>query len=478
MAFESHFFSLQKKEYALLCGCSLSFWGGCSFSGSSILCLSKGSIMSVMNELGGPLVEMENQSKVMIRPITLKRSVAMLRTALYESGVESGVFRFLVFGPCDKFYHQGQPALEVTPFPTMANALFVRMKSCGDPDSAISGSLKLPEGRDHDGLLRELAIVLHNHSGKNGWKEVLDNVPPEPPPEKGLTEPSPISSVDPKGEGKMSSNLDMHQPLSAAALLPLQAEPVSAGASPSRDIAPSPPDVSGAQSLPTDDARASSRMIASFLAKDTSPPSTQASAHQDDFVKAKKGGTGKEHVYSEEQLTKFLLGVLKGSRDGLFQGKGNGPIAQEFFPERDPRGLVTSIAYKLMAMGWIHQAGSGTYRVDASFVKRHGLDIILVPSLPGNDAKGVVGATSTRSSKIAELAAELRVVTSLIEVVIEERRLLEDKVSSKFEALQRAQKEFDAAKVAFDEAQSDLVAFDQEKKILDPLAIAVCRSFQ
>lgn len=127
-------------------------------------------------------------------PGTIKRAQAMLEYLLGQARFLEGVYDFCVTG-------QDEPARAGAGGPCVAfllggkqSGLQVRIRSRGGADGCISGLLSLPEGMDTESSFRIVAPLAANlNSG--GWREVLDNISPEPPPPHGNAAKAPAAPM-------------------------------------------------------------------------------------------------------------------------------------------------------------------------------------------------------------------------------------------------------------------------------------------
>ncbi len=127
--------------------------------------------------------EVEVRGKGDYRTGSLDRAKAMLQALLVEADAQIGRYRFDAEGTCEVFRHLSKPILEIQPCAQVVNMILVRLKSGGHPESTLRGVLRLPPGANRAKILQDMGPALDNFNGE-GWKSVLDNIPPGPYPER------------------------------------------------------------------------------------------------------------------------------------------------------------------------------------------------------------------------------------------------------------------------------------------------------
>lgn len=365
-----------------------------------------------MSKFSGPEIEMKSlDDGVTIRPEVLERARTMISAALHGAAVDEGVFQFQV-SSCDGLSAHSRPFMDMQLSGQCPNMIFVRARTGGSPDSGIKGMLRLPVGTDRRLLFTGLVPPIENFN-RDGWREVIQEIAPNPPPEGSRAKVIvPVIAGISRGNGhdQMPGKLLAVEQIAATAL----ARPISPVAAVALSFPPAP----------------------------VSPPA--ASPIQAPFPPASPVGKNGGGSDESEKLTQFLFRVLQGSSDGIFPSKGTGPLVREFFPKREQQGLVMATFSSLVGRQWIRKIEPGRYQIEPSFVERHHLSISLAP-LPEVQPKkvrqkGPITAVRQAVASSLDLVAQLRAIDSAIEALVKERMRLEENVVAARDQLTAAEK--------------------------------------
>lgn len=131
-----------------------------------------------------------------IPPATLKIGGPMLEKLLEEADAPAGIHVFQVAGRYSRFESVKGNCVEVA-LGNDPSSILIRVRARHGDDGSFFGYLRLLPGIGRERLFRDLEAASKNFNDE-GWKSVIDNIPPEPAPPRGVSvAPKPILASPP-----------------------------------------------------------------------------------------------------------------------------------------------------------------------------------------------------------------------------------------------------------------------------------------
>lgn len=292
--------------------------------------LVKGSSMNtvIQGDLG---IQVSLEGTQSLPSETNGRLKPMLEALLTKAKAPCGQYQFVCKGRCKHLEGRAHACAEAE-MGIHSDVLVVSLHVRGGQLGSVYGNLRLPAGTERKALLQALDTVLEELN-KSRWNEVLDNIPPNPPPERRGSNWNLISS----------SSRDV--PPASSAQQPTVQQPQQESK-----------DAEGKGTAEIDAAKfpvaASSQSLTT-----ASPSSARLAAIE--AVNNRKSDDRQERV-------EFLLAVLKRAPSGVFFWRD----------AREDQRLITGnrigLSQTLLGLGWIVSTGlAGQYRITEEFRQTH-----------------------------------------------------------------------------------------------------------
>lgn len=298
--------------------------------GEGIVSLPIPSISSQRGTIMNGSVSAENSIKIHfsdadgIPPATIRIARPMLERLLEDADASSGVYTLQVAGAYSRFDTISDNCVEVT-LGNQSGAVLVRLRARYGPKGNFFGFLRLPSGVKREQFFQNLEIAARALN-ESKWKEVIDNIAPEPSG-RSLASPPPLP------ERVSASVLKVPAPAPAPA-----PAPVSVPAAPS-----------GATTLPAATTLSQPAVV---------PPASNLS----------------ELSAEVTRLVALLKSILQDPevKNGVFLSQALIDYARPFFPDEHAPGWIMKLLAELEnRQKWIRRVGKKQYQVEQGFVKEH-----------------------------------------------------------------------------------------------------------
>lgn len=141
--------------------------------------------MNAPAEMSTAIVLRLSEMSTHVHPETWKRATAMIQALLQEAEASPGEYVFVAKALFREYESLPSPHLEITPG-SQPNLLIIKMKARGGNEGTLWGDLQLPHGVKRERLLQEAGLATRKFNAE-GWSDVVNFIPPGPPPERVMT---------------------------------------------------------------------------------------------------------------------------------------------------------------------------------------------------------------------------------------------------------------------------------------------------